>query len=529
MANSSETSNVTDVLIVGAGPAGLMMACQLAFQGIPFRIIDKRAEPTNYSGALIVHARSLEIFRQMGIAQKAIQKGIVASEIKIGFNEEKSFVIPIKNLGDKLTEFPFMLLLEQSETEKLLAKFIQERGIHVERKTELIEIQQNSGEVISVLKSETKEEKIRSKYLVGADGAHSIVRKQLQIPFSGKLHSSHLFVTDCTAETDMPNDQICFSFMHLATTGVFPLKNSRWRIDGALTGKGNAKPSFGEIQQGFQERTGLPVQLKKAEWFSVFQTNSRVAERYRKDRCFLVGDAAHIHSPVGAQGMNTGMQDSANLAWKLALVIRENAAEKILETYESERKSIAQNIVRHTDWVFDFVSSQKFLIRNFRLRVLPFSLKLTLPLLQQNKYLRLSFFRRLSGIAVHYRKSSLSEKSSFGIFPKSAPKPGDRLPFLTYFESGKTVNIQDEIAGIKFHLLIFSRERIPEEIIHFSEEYTKLISSEIIFFSAETTGLFEQFGIKDFGLYLVRPDGYVALRSVKPERTLLENYFQKWR
>ncbi|MFA5328704.1 MAG: FAD-dependent monooxygenase [Prolixibacteraceae bacterium] len=526
MANSSDTINSTDILIVGAGPSGLMMACQLALYDISFRIIDKKAEPTNYSGALIVHARSLEIFKQMGIAEKAIQKGIIAGEIKISFNAKKSFVIPIRNLGGEQTEFPFMLLLEQSVTEKLLIQFLQERGIQVERKIELLKIQQDSDKVISVLKSEHGEETVHAKYLIGADGARSIVRKLLQIPFTGKSYLSPLFVADCVAETDFPHDQICFSFSNLVTTGLFPLKNGRWRIDGAFSGA-KSDLTFEDIQQNFSERAGISVKLKTADWFSVFQTNSRVAEHYRQSHCFLVGDAAHIHSPVGAQGMNTGLQDAANLAWKLAAVVQGKADEKLLETYELERRKIAQNIVRYTDWVFDFVTTQNMLIRFFRLHLVPVFLKLLYPALTKNTKLRGSFFRKLSGLTVHYRKSSLSVKASAKGIPDSAPKPGERLPFLTYLESGKITNIQDKITGTTFHLLFFSRERIPEEIIRFEGKNSEVLAIENIFFSVETQNLFELFGVKNSGFYLIRPDGYVALRSAKPDIAQLENYFQR--
>jgi 2-polyprenyl-6-methoxyphenol hydroxylase-like FAD-dependent oxidoreductase len=209
-----------DVLIVGAGPAGLMMACQLALRKISFRIIDKRDQPASYSGALIVQARTLEIFQQMGIAQLAIREGIIASELKLIFNGKKSFVIPVKGVGKDLTAFPFLLMLEQSKTEQLLIDFLQNQGSVVECETELLRFTQGIDGVVSrLIRPDGVEEAINSKYLIAADGARSTIRKQLQIPFVGEIYPITLFVTDCKAEVDLPPNMVCFSFSDKATAG----------------------------------------------------------------------------------------------------------------------------------------------------------------------------------------------------------------------------------------------------------------------------------------------------------------------
>jgi len=353
MQTQSTDKNI-DVLIVGAGPSGLMMACQLALRNISFRIIDKKAHRTNYSGALIVQARSIEIFQQMGIAQTAVQSGVIAKEIKLVFNGKKYFTIPVRDIGHGLTQFPYLLLLEQSQTEQLLTNFINNFGYSIEREIELVQFKQDDQVVNSVLKrSGGQVEFITTKYLIAADGARSTVRKQLQIPFIGKTFSTALFVSDCKAEGDLSSDQLCFSFSDQTTAGIFPLPGRRWRIDGAISMDKESKDplTFDDIRNSFAEKTRMKVEISEPEWFSVFHVNERYASTFQQKRCFLVGDAAHIHSPVGAQGMNTGLQDSYNLAWKLAMVIQGKSKASLLETYSSERLVVAKNVVHSGIWL----------------------------------------------------------------------------------------------------------------------------------------------------------------------------------
>jgi len=520
-----------DVLIVGAGPSGLMMACQLALRNISFRIIDKKARQTNYSGALIVQARSIEIFQQMGIAQTAIGLGTIANEIKLVFNGKKTFTIPVRDIGKGLTQFPYLLLLEQSQTEQLLTNFISNFGYSIERETELVQFTQDDHSVNSVLKrSDGQEEFITTKYLIAADGARSTVRKQLQIPFIGKTFSTALYVSDCKAEGDLSPDQLCFLFSDQATAGIFPLPGGRWRIDGAISMDKESKDplTFDDIRNSFSDKARMKVEISEPEWFSVFHVNERYASTFQQKRCFLVGDAAHIHSPVGAQGMNTGLQDSYNLAWKLAMVIQGKSKSSLLDTYSSERVVVAKNVVRGTDRAFTLVTSRSFFAKLFRVHVLPFFLQLLLPILVKQQSIRHFFFRRISEIGIQYRKSSLSQHSSTGSFPTYAPRPGERLPYINYQEDGKMMNIQDNVKSNDFHLFIFSKHSSIEAISRTAEKYAHMLSYEIIQYTSDTNDLFKQFGIVDSGCYLVRPDQYIAYRSSTPEADHFETYLQQF-
>ncbi len=521
----------TDVLIVGAGPTGLMMACQLAINKIPFRIIDKTEDHTTQSRALVIQARSVEILDQMGIAEKAIQQGKIAKAIGAFFNGKKVLRVTVNDIGKGLTRFSYFLMLEQSHTESILVDFLKEHGYEVERRTQLKTITQDFNEVTSVLvPGDGKEERVKTKYVVGADGAHSIVREQLNIPFEGKTYQESLFVLDCRAEVDIPHDEMYLTFGETALGGFFPLTNGRWRILGnipmELEGKEEIK--FEDIEKNFAKRIHMNVKLYDPQWISAYHSHHRYASTFRKERCFLTGDAAHIHSPVGAQGMNTGLQDAYNLAWKLTLVLKGKAKDSLLDTYTEERISIARDLVRSTDRVFNLVTSTNISLKTFRLYIIPIVLKLVAPFFQKLKFIQRFAFKRVSEIGISYRKSSLSKNASLGKFPDYAPKPGDRLPFIQFKDAnGNETNIHERIKGKFFCLLIFS-DSVPEEIVSIVEAFKDLFSIETIPFTEQTKILYKEFGIKKKGCHLIRPDMYIAYRADKFDPGHLIKYLSQF-
>ena len=508
----------TDVLIVGAGPTGLMLACQLAINKIPFRIIDKSEDHTTQSRALVVQARSLEIFDQMGISEAAILQGKIAKAIGAFFNGKKVLRVIVNEIGEGLTKFPFFLMLEQSHTEAILIEFLRQRGREVERRTELKNLTQNSDEVISVLEhGNGNEETVRTRYVIGADGSHSIVREQLKIPFGGKTYEESLFVLDCKAEIDLPHDEMYLAFGKNALGGFFPITNGRWRILGNIPAQleGKEEIKFEDIENGFAENVHIDVRLYDPQWISVYRSHHRYASTFRKGLCFIAGDAAHIHSPVGAQGMNTGLQDAFNLAWKLSLVLNRRAKDNLLDTYTEERISIARKLVRTTDRVFNVVTSGNLFLRTFRQYIIPVVLKLASPIFKKSKFFQQFAFKTASEIGIHYRKSLLSQNASLGPFLRHAPRPGDRLPYFQFKdENGDEINIQDKMRNKLFCLFVFS-DKIPGELIAATEPFTDFFSLEIIPFTKQTKTLYKRFGIKDKGCYLVRPDMYIAYRATK--------------
>jgi hypothetical protein len=254
------------------------------------------------------------------------------------------------------------------------------------------------------------------------------------------------------------------------------------------------------------------VKLSEPKWLSVYHSHHRYVSTFRQGRCFLAGDAAHIHSPVGAQGMNTGLQDAHNLAWKLAMVISGQAEPHILETYDEERLPIAKRLVRTTDRVFNLTLNTNPLARLGVMYVAPKVLALVL----REKHLARLAFTTISQIGIRYRTSSLSRDASLGTFPRHAPQPGDRLPFVVFREHGKHVNIQDKVKEPAFHLFLFpgtESEAQARTLQNAVDRFDEAVVVETIPLTAATTPLYEALGIQQSGCYLVRPDMYIAYRS----------------
>jgi 2-polyprenyl-6-methoxyphenol hydroxylase-like FAD-dependent oxidoreductase len=512
--NMVTTQAKTRVLIVGAGPTGLMMASQLARFGIAFRIIEKNEGPTTQSRALVIQPRSLELFEQMGIAERAVNQGRTFQTINYVVNGKLVQRVPLGNFGKGLTKFPFLLILEQSKTEPLLIDFLRHQGHGVEWLTELASFSQSDSGISATLKHLDKEETIEADWLIGADGASSPVRKMLDIPFGGETYKESLFVLDCKINWPFKDDEAAIALSKDAFGMFFPMTDGRCRVSGIVSEEYVDKDtiSFDEVNRDFAKNLKMDVTLSDPQWISLYHAHHRYVAQFRKGRCFLAGDAAHVHSPAGAQGMNTGLQDAYNLAWKLALVIRGQAEQTILDTYQEERLPIARKLVQTTDRVFGITVSENPFVVFWRVHVIP----RFVALIPKEKHLLRFAFRLISQIAIAYGDSSLSRDGSLGSFPRTAPRPGDRLPFATFHENNELINIQDKVKAPAFHLLLFLRNSSDEKIkaIHdLVDQYNDMIQIERIFFALGSNDLFEIFGVQNGGYYLVRPDMYVAYRS----------------
>jgi 2-polyprenyl-6-methoxyphenol hydroxylase-like FAD-dependent oxidoreductase len=526
-----KVTSSTGVLIAGAGPPGLMMACQLALRGTPFRIIDKNDRHITGSGALIIHARTLEYFEQLGIARKAIEQGILARKINIVFHGKKYFNLPIDKMGKDITRYPGLLLLEQSKTEQLLISVLEAYGHEVERKTELLEFTNYTEGCTNIVKlPDGKQTVIKSQYLVAADGAHSMIREKLRIPFAGNTYDMSLFCYDGKPEFDVPPNEICFTFTDHGSTGLFPLQGDRWRIDGTIPADLRQKEEivFGDIADRFAQKNHLRIKLVTPEWFSVFHSHQQYAGAFGYGRCFMIGDAAHVFSPIGAQGMNTGLQDACNLAWKLSMVLKGLLNEGILDTYHEERQPIAKKIATSTDRIFLLITKNHSFSKKIRLGILPWMLDKTLPLIEKKKVFSDYLFKGISEPAVNYRKSPLSAAASFGYFPSSAPKPGDRLPNLEFRIAGRKITAQGVSDFKRFHAFVFSKEYFPDEFLEYLTSAEHLISHEFIAFDSGTAVAYHLFGIRAAGCYLVRPDMYIAFRSANLYVNQIRGYLKRY-
>jgi 2-polyprenyl-6-methoxyphenol hydroxylase-like FAD-dependent oxidoreductase len=502
------------VLIVGAGPTGLMMASQLSRFGIPFRIIEKNEGPTTQSRALVIQPRSLEIFEQIGLAEPAIKQGRVFQTINYVVNGKLAQRVPLGNFGEGLTQFPFLLILEQSKTEPLLGTVLQQRGHRIEWQTELVSFNQSDNGISAILKHIDKEERIETDWLIGADGASSLVRKLLGIPFGGETYKESLFVLDCKINWPFQDDEAAISLSKDAFGLFFPMTDGRCRVSGIVSEEYADKDtiSFEEVNRDFAKNLKMDVTLSDPQWISLYHAHHRYVAQFRKGRCFLTGDAAHVHSPAGAQGMNTGLQDAYNLAWKLAFVIRGKANEALLDTYHEERLPIARKLVRTTDRLFGITVSQNPLVVFWRVHVMPH----LVALIPKEKHLLRFAFRLISQIGIHYRNSSLSRNASLGSFPRKAPRPGDRLPLLMFQEKDKLVNVQARVKEPAFHLLLFpgtQKEEDTNRIRRIVDEQGDLIHVEAIPLTPQTEDAYKFLGLQGGGYYLIRPDMYVSYRS----------------
>ena len=366
----------TDVLIVGAGPTGLSLARQLARFGVDFVIVDRREGTTPHSKAIGVQARTLEIYEQLGIADRLVAEGRIADKARLASNGEIKGELDFSTFGTGMSPFPFLLIVEQGIHERIVYDDLKSVGRDVRWRTEMIEFMQSDDGVTAQIRSGGESEFIEAKYLVGCDGAHSPVRHALGLKFEGSTFERLFYVADVEIDWEFSHDSFYGNLGEDTLTAFFPMagESKRWRIVGTFP-EGHdldeGEVLFDKIEQQVAKDTSLDFDITKVNWFSVYKVHSRAVERFSSGRCFLAGDSAHIHTPAGAQGMNTGIQDGYNLAWKLAQVILYGTKASLLETYNEERLPNAHRLLNTTDRLFDFAASDRRLISFLRKHVFP--------------------------------------------------------------------------------------------------------------------------------------------------------------
>ena len=415
----------TEVLIAGAGPTGLVLALWLVRRGVRVRIVDRLAEPGTTSRALVVHARTLEFYRQLGIADRVVASSLRFAAANLWARGEPVGRIELGDLGAGLTPFPYVLIYPQDAHEKMLIDVLRELGVRVERPCELLGFEQKAdgGEaILARLRSADGEESCRARFLVGCDGAHSTVRETIGVRFPGGTYSRLFYVADVAAAGPVMNDELHVALDEADFVAVFPLPgDGHARLIGTIRDDavdGNRRLEWSDVSADAIRR--MRIDVRTVNWFSTYRVHHRVADRFRQGNAFVAGDAAHIHSPVGGQGMNTGIGDAVNLAWKLAAVICGTAQPRLLDTYEPERIAFARRLVETTDRGFTLVSSDGDLARFIRLDVVP----RVLPRLVALRRVRRFMFRTISQTAIEYRSSRLSRGRAGRV------EGGDRLPWV---------------------------------------------------------------------------------------------------
>lgn len=513
------TSSDVDVLIIGAGPTGLMLGCQLALHPhVKFRIIDKNAAATTQSRALGVHARSLELLAQLDIVEKAISEGEIADAMKVFFYGKCRFKLDVSHIRSKqqplLTRYPYLLLLEQAKTEEILETFLNEHNVHVERNSEAVDlIDSDSIDGSGVQVTLSTGEVIRAKYVGGCDGAKSIVRHKLNLQFSGRTYSESLFVADCQIDNaPLSLKEAGVFFEATGMGGLFPMANGRYRIVATVHDdmRADTQMDFKDAIAIIKQRTQhFNMNPHDCSWISVYRSHHRCISTFRcRKRYFLLGDAAHIHSPVGGQGMNTGLQDAHNLGWKLSYVLKGVANDRLLDTYHDERSTVAKAVVNTTDRIFAFTSSTYWFTRLIRLYIAPYILRFIVqPIIDSSRTIRQAIFHRLSQLAVSYRSSNVYDYgASAGKFQRITPLPGDRFPYVIFDPR-------------YYHLVIFENQQ-SSKLTLFVELIKQKYSDMIKIHDIHE----ENIPFRYDGVIVIRPDGFVAYRTTLYDIDHFENY-----
>lgn len=518
-----ETKIETDVLVIGAGPTGLSLACQFVRHGVDFVILEKNEHVTPYSKAIGVHARTLEIYEQMGLAQKAVEEGTIAGKVRMLAGGEVRGEMDLSHIGEGLSPYPFVLMLEQSKNERLLYEYLQSQGKEVLWKTELESFSQNDGSITAQVKSaDGAIQTIEAKYLVGCDGAKSKTRHALGLEFGGSTFERMFYVADAQVDWKMSHDALHVCFSKDSFVLFFPLKGEkRYRIVGIFPeefAKDEGDILYEEIEQRVKEEAKLDLDIHDVEWFSTYKVHTRHASAFSAGRCFLAGDAAHIHSPAGAQGMNTGIQDGYNLAWKMALVLKGNGHEKLLATYNEERLENAKHLLQTTDRMFQFAAGSEWFLEFLRTNVLPTVAKYILGFEPVKNFI----FPLVSQIGINYRHSSVSLHAGDENFKVKA---GDRMPYILI--NGESV--YDRLRQPKFHWLLFSNSQRDEQALsaELESQYAGLVDFNAIQLE---TQIVEAFGTGEPFNLLLRPDNYIgfisAENSLSGLRAYLNNFLQ---
>jgi len=499
----------TDVLIVGAGPTGLVLALWLTRLGVRVRIIDKTAEPGTTSRALAVQARTLEFYSQVGLSDAVVAHGRKTIAANMWVAGKRAAHAVLGEMGKGLSPFPYALIFPQDEHERLLIERLGEAGVQIERRTELMTFTDAGGRILARLKRpDGEQEMCEAAYIAGCDGAHSIVRETLQIGFPGGIYNHLFYVADVEGSGATMNGELHVALDSTDFLVVFPLKSEgRARLIGTVrqeAAQQHEELSWNDVSRGVLE--WISIDVTQVNWFSTYRVHHRVAGRFRQGLAFLLGDAAHIHSPVGGQGMNTGIGDAVNLAWKLAAVLHGRADALLLDSYESERIAFARRLVVTTDRAFTSVTSSGAVARLVRLHLVP----LLLAPMYSLKTVRRLMFRTVSQTAVHYRGSSLSEGRAGKIHG------GDRLPWVKSEATG--VDNFTPLTSVSWQAHVYgdaaSEVRTVCEVLHLPLH---------VFRWGPEAG---RTGVCRNAVYLVRPDGYVALADAGTSAAAISSYLK---
>ena len=476
-----------DVLIAGAGPTGLVLALWLTRFGVKARIVDKSEAPGTTSRALAVQARTLELYRQAGLTDEVLARGHRVGAVNLWVRGERATRVGFGAVGEGLTPYPFLHVFPQDAHEQLLIEHLAAAGIEVERGVELAGFADDGETVRAKLRGPGGgESQIAARFIAGCDGAHSVVRHGVGAGFPGGTYRQLFYVADVDGAGPAFDGELHVDLDEADFLAVFPIGAGRGRLVGAVRdARADAADSLTFADVSRRAMRSLKVEVSAVNWFSTYHVHHRVTDRFRGGRAFLVGDAAHIHSPAGGQGMNTGIGDAINLAWKLAAVLAGRAPDALLDSYEAERLGFARRLVATTDRVFTFATAEGPVADLLRTRLAPLLAPAAVGLGPVREFL----FRTVSQITLNYRGSPLSQGAAGKV------QGGDRLPWAgDNFDSLAEMVWQAHVYGSASPALTnwCAGEGLPLRVFPWRDGHAVA-------------------GLARDALYLMRPDSYVAL------------------
>jgi 2-polyprenyl-6-methoxyphenol hydroxylase-like FAD-dependent oxidoreductase len=489
------------VLIIGAGPTGLTAALELSRLGIGVRIVDRAPVPSPTSRALGVQARTIELLRVRGVGDEMLRLGNRARATTLYARGEALAAIELHRMP---SEFNYALLLAQSDTERLLTEQLNRQGVKVERGVEMVSVSRMADHVGVQLRSgDGSTEAVTASYLIAADGAHSAVRKAMGLRFKGRSMTQNYVLGDLHVAGDVPEDQLSIFLARNGFLAVFPMGDNRFRFMATdpkrITGDGG-EPSLEDIQRLYERTAHLPAQLYNLNWSSRFRINSRHMTTLRDGRVFFGGDAAHVHSPAGGQGMNAGIQDMINLSWKLAMVLEGRARPELLDTYESDRLPVIRELVKMTERATKVFNSTNPLVHAALTHVAPILLARSTV---QNKAAP-----KLGQLTAGYRSGPIA-KGGGRIGPLRA---GDRVPdFALTGERGQLYDVLDLST-----LTLFVGDG-GERLAAAYRPWVDVLAVRQASIESLPTGWL-----------LVRPDGYVAAAGGPDDVAVLTRWLDRW-